>query len=225
MARIIFDLDGTLVDSLASLASAGRQLTGELGRPAVDDATYRGFVGHGIGHQVRCLLDSTGGADDALFDRALARFHDIYGADPASGVNAYPGARAALDALSAGGHRCGICTQKPEAPSRAILAATGLADRIEGGAFGDSLPVLKPDPEMLYFAARSMGGGAPVIFVGDSHVDAQTAQAAGVPFILHRAGFHDSGAPPDADAGFDRFADLPDLVAQLCKSPEVAGAP
>jgi len=214
--RVIFDLDGTLVDSIGSLASAGARLCTEMGRPTVSVSDYAGFVGRGIRVQVVELMQATGGLPDDGGEAALERFREIYAADPVSGVEEYPGARAALMALSKQGCALGVCTQKPEAPARQILTALGHMPPVKSVIGGDSLPgVLKPDPAMLSAAADPLGSG-PLIYVGDSGIDAKTAENSGVPFILTGWGYRNADTGDlKYDALIDSFADLPDIIAKL----------
>jgi phosphoglycolate phosphatase len=215
MARIVFDLDGTLVESAPTLTAAANRLLAELGRAPLEVATTRGFVGHGVRVLVERVLDHTGGIPGGDSAPHLARFRAIYNADPVTGTGAFPGVAAALSALAAQGHGLGVCTQKPNLPSLAILRGLGLMPPIAALADGDSLDVMKPDPRMLTHVAEQLPGG-PVIFVGDSEVDAATAEAAGVPFLLHTGGY--CGVPHASlrHAGaFADFAELPGLVARL----------
>ena len=127
----------------------------------------------------------------------------------------YRGVPAALDALAAAGHALGVCTNKPTEPARAVLAHVGLLDRFGVVVGGDSLPVTKPDPAPLFAALDALPPG-PSVYVGDSEVDAATAQAAGVPFLLFTEGYRKS--PVDAlphAAAFGDWDDLPGLVAAL----------
>ncbi|MFQ5624416.1 MAG: HAD hydrolase-like protein [Paracoccaceae bacterium] len=214
MARIVFDLDGTLVHSTPTLCAAGNRLLAELGRGPVAPGDYAGFVGHGMAHQVGSLLKHTGGIPAEGFDACLTRFREIYDADPVTGTEVYDGVPACLEALAASGHRLGVCTQKPSAPTRGILEATGLAPFLSGVTTGDSLDVLKPEPAMLEHTAAQMGDG-PLIFVGDSETDALTAASAKVPFLLHVNGYRQAPvAEIPHDAAFDSFGELPELVAR-----------
>jgi phosphoglycolate phosphatase len=215
MARIVFDLDGTLVDSAPSLTAAANRMLAEIGRAPLEVATTRGFVGHGVAVLVERVLNHTGGVPVGGAAPHLARYRDIYYADPVSGTAVFDGVPAALAALDAAGHGLAVCTQKPCLPARTILRALGLMPPITGLTGGDSLAVLKPDPRMLAHAAAQLGEG-PLVYVGDNEVDAETAAAAGVPFLLHTEGYRH--APPSAlrhVAAFSDFAELPDLVARL----------
>lgn len=215
MARLVFDLDGTLVDSAPTLAATGNRMLAELGRPPVSLETCIGFIGHGVRHLVGRLLDHTGGVPSEGVEPWFRRFRAIYDADPLTGTVVYPGVPAALAALAGAGHGLGVCTQKFVTPARAILEGLDLMPPIEGLTGGDSVGVLKPDPRMLAHAADQLPPG-PVLYVGDSLTDAETAQAAGVPFLLHARGYRlqPVEALPHA-AVFDDFADLPALVAAL----------
>jgi len=214
--RVVFDLDGTLVDSLGSLAAAGSRLCEEMGRPIVPAERYAGFVGRGIMAQVVDLMTTTGGLPEDGGQAAFVRFNEIYAEDPVTGVDEYPGARAALLALAEQGCALGVCTQKPEAQARQILKALGHMPPISAVVGGDTLPgVLKPDPTMLRRAAEPLGTG-PLIYVGDSEVDAKTAENADVPFVLTEWGYR--SAAPDTlrhDALIGSFADLPSIVSRI----------
>ncbi|WP_181164527.1 HAD hydrolase-like protein [Amaricoccus solimangrovi] len=222
MARLIFDLDGTLVDSLpAMLASANRMLT-EFGRAPVSPETCSDFVGRGVRVLVTRLLEHTGGLPGGDVEPALARYHAIYGADPVTGTTVYPGARRALMALAAAGHGLAVCTQKPSGPARDILTSLALMPPVSGLTCGDSLDVLKPDPRMFAHAAEQLPPGEAVV-IGDGLADAQLAAAAGVPFLLRMGGY---GEQPRSDvpvAGrFTHFDELPELVARVASARVVS---
>jgi phosphoglycolate phosphatase len=215
MARIVFDLDGTLVHSTPTLCASGNALLGELGRGAVDDETYAGFVGHGIPHQVKSLLEHTGGIPGGDLAPHLARYREIYDANASDGTVLYGAVLEVLQKLRRYGHVLGVCTQKPEAPTLAILADLGLAPLITGVTTGDSLDVLKPDPLMLAHTAGQMGAGM-LIYVGDSETDALTAANAGVLFLLYAYGYRRTRLRDIANDGiFTDFQDLPAMIERL----------
>ena len=121
----------------------------------------------------------------------------------------------ALDALRAAGHLLGICTNKPVVPARNVLDHLGMTDRFGVVLGGDSLAVKKPDPAPLHAALEALGDG-PALYVGDSEVDAETAAAAGLPFLLFTEGYRKRPAEELPQAGrFRAFADLPGLVAAV----------
>lgn len=213
--RIVLDLDGTLIDSVASLAAAANALLAELGRPPLSIERIRGFVGHGIDLLVERVLRASGGMPEGGPAAQQARFRTIYGADPVAGVIVYPGVHKALATLAGAGQGLAVCTQKPVAPARRLLEELRLMPPVEGLTAGDSLPVLKPDPRLVTHAADQIGAG-PVVFVGDSEVDAETARNAGVPFLLHLGGYRHGplDAIPRAGA-FSDWAEVPRLAAEV----------
>lgn len=213
-ARIVFDLDGTLLDSIPSLVGAGNAMLAELGRPAVDLDTGRTFVGHGVVRLVQSLLFHTGGIPDEL-DPHVARFRAIYGADPITGTVVYDHVAEALDTLAAAGHGLGVCTQKPNGPALDLLRGLKLMPPITGFTGGDSLAVLKPDPAMLFHTADQLSGEV-TFMVGDSETDAETARRAQVPFLLHTEGYRIAEiAELPHVAAFSDFTQLPVIVASL----------
>ncbi len=213
MARLIFDLDGTLVHSAPTMTAAANALLAGIGRPPVPEATVLGFVGHGMRRLVERLLEHTGGVPGGAPDPHLAAYRRHYDADPLTGTTVYPGVNAALARLAGAGHGLAVCTQKADAPARAILAGFGLMPPIAGLTGGDGAGVLKPDPRIFRHAADQLPPG-PAIMIGDSETDAATARAVGAPFLLHLGGYNH--LPPQtlgATAAFADFADLPGLVA------------
>lgn len=222
MARLVFDLDGTLVDSAPTIAAAANALLVELGRPPLDRDTIVGFVGHGMDRLVDRLLAASGGAPASGVEAARARYRILYAADPLAGTEVYDGVPAALDALAAAGHGLAVCTQKPVAPARALLEGLSLMPPIAGLTGGDSVAALKPDPRLLTHAAAQLPEG-PIVFVGDSETDAATAANAGVPFLLHLRGYrHGPLASIRRDGAFARFAELPGMVAEVLAARPVA---
>lgn len=212
---VIFDLDGTLIDSAPDIHAQANRVLAEQGFDPVTLPQVRGFIGRGVGHLVACLLQARG-QDPAgpLHAPMVASFTAGY--EDAVGLTVpYPGVVTALDRLAAMGCTLGICTNKPHAPTIAVLRHLGLLDRFGVVIGGDSLPVRKPDPAPLQAAVAALGG-ASVVYVGDSEVDAETAAAAGLPFLIYTEGYRRT---PVADlphrAAFFDWADLPSLVAAV----------
>ncbi|WP_071673228.1 phosphoglycolate phosphatase [Nioella nitratireducens] len=213
MARIVFDLDGTLIDSLPDIhAIANAVLAEERAEPlSLEEA--RGFVGKGAAVFVARMRAARGLAD-ADQERLHAGFVGRY--DKAVGrTHPYPGAVAALESLRATGHRLGLCTNKPMSPTRAVLDHLDLARFFDSVLGGDSLAAKKPDPAPLHAVFAALGNG-PMIYVGDSEVDAETAVRAGVAFLLFTQGYRKTPVAelPHA-AAFEQFDALPGLVAGL----------
>jgi len=215
LAALVFDLDGTLIDSAPDIHVAANAALDDEGVPALTLAEARDCVGHGAAIFVTRAMALRGlGDDPARHRRILAGFLDRYEA-AVNLTRPYPGVPEALDALRGAGHRLALCTNKPAAPTRAVLAHLGLAALFDPVICGDSLPVRKPDPAPLHAAVAGAGGG-PALFVGDSEVDADTARAARLPFALFTEGYRKT---PVADLPHSRaFADfgaLPGLVSDL----------
>lgn len=217
MARLVFDLDGTLVHSAPTMTAAANAMLADIGRPPAPEAEVLGFVGHGMRRLVENLLLATGGVPASGVDAQLAAYRRHYEADPVAGTVAYPGALAALNALAAAGHGLAVCTQKPDGPARAILDGLGLMPPVAALTGGESLPgVLKPDPRLFRHAADQLPAGGPEIMIGDSETDAATARAAGAAFLFHTEGYN--ARRPEtfgADGVFSDYAELPGLVSSL----------
>jgi phosphoglycolate phosphatase len=206
---IVFDLDGTLVDSAPDLHAAANRMLAEFGRPALSLGQVTGFIGNGVPKLVERCLDATGGVD-GLHAEALARFRGHYDAAPAELTRPYAGAIAAAEALRDAGHPLGICTNKPEAPARKLLGLLGMGALFEAVIGGDTVAAHKPDPAPLRRAIEALGGSpAAAIFVGDSEVDALTAARAGVAFALFTRGYRKAPVEQlDAAFAFEDFAEL-----------------
>lgn len=212
---VIFDLDGTLIDSAPDIHAAANRLMDRHGFAPFSPAETRSFVGSGVPHFIACCLRARGqGDDDALHAQLVEQFVADY-ETAVSLTRVYPGVGRALAALAGMGHALAICTNKPERPARAVLAHLGLDAHFGVVIGGDSLSTRKPDPAPLHAAIAALGA-RDVIYVGDSEVDAETAARAGVPFALYTEGYR-KGAVADMPhrSAFADFADLPEIVAKI----------
>jgi len=212
---IAFDLDGTLANTAPDLAAALNHTLTALGRPIVDPASVRHLVGQGAKALLRKGLAASGAADEALVERGFPIYLDYYAANICVGTTFYPAIEQAMDALAARGATLAICTNKPERLSHLLIDAFGWAGRFAAIVGADTLAVRKPLPLPLLEAIARAGGGR-AAFVGDSIVDADTARAAGVPFVAVSFGFSDR--PVDqlgADAVIDSYADLVGTLERL----------
>jgi phosphoglycolate phosphatase len=217
MTAIIFDLDGTLIDSAADIAANANAVLEEMGLAPLPPTLIASFVGKGVAHLLARVLEAAGQSPDGpLFDPMLARFNQRYETAFENTV-LYPGVESALEQLTAMGCVLGICTNKPIAPTHAVLRHLGLAQHFGVVYGGDSLALRKPDPAPLFAAARDLGR-ASVIFVGDSEVDAETAANARLPFLIYTEGYRKTPVHElPHDAAFNDFKQLPGLVAALMK--------
>jgi phosphoglycolate phosphatase len=205
---IVFDLDGTLADTAPDIAAALNRMLVALGRPALPIDTIRNMVGHGARSLVERALAATGGAPGAVVDEGLPLYLDFYAEDVCVGTLPYPGVERALDELAQAGASLAVCTNKVERLTHQLLAVLGWTERFAVVVGGDTLPTRKPDPAMLHEAIARAGGG-PAAYVGDSMTDAETARAAGVPFVAVSFGFSDRPVRKlGAEAVIDHFDDL-----------------
>jgi phosphoglycolate phosphatase len=212
---IVFDLDGTLVDSAPDIAAALNHALASIGRKTLSLDAIRGMVGHGGKVLVERGLAATGGMDVAALAAGFSAFIAYYEAHVCDHSHAYAGVTDALDALRGQGVALAVCTNKPEHLARGLIDALGWHGRFTAIVGGDTLATVKPDPTMLHLAVER-GGGGPAAMIGDSIVDVQTARAAGLPCIAVSFGFADRPADQlGADAVIDSFDELLPALAAL----------
>jgi phosphoglycolate phosphatase len=213
---LVFDLDGTLIDSAPDLHAALNRLMETLGRRMLVLSEVIPMIGDGVPVLVRRALEATGGVPGD-YDDILKRYHGIYGSAVADLTTIYPGVMETLGVLHRAGHRMGVCTNKPEAASHAVLEALGLAEFFSAVAGGDSLAVRKPDAGHL-LGTLDMLGSTPgrAVMIGDSHNDIQVAINAKVRSIAVSYGYR---RHPVEELGADiivyNFADIPGALARL----------
>lgn len=210
---VLFDLDGTLVDSAADIARALSSLRCARGGTAIATADVRPLVSLGAATLVEQALGAlaTNNTDD------LAEFRTILGALPPDPTTVYSGVAAVLGRLPACGHRLAIVTNKPEALSRSLLTQLGLTDYFAAIVGGDTTANAKPHPDPLLKALETIGISSDnAIFVGDSPVDAQAAAACAIPFILFEGGYGvEECANETVHARFAQFAALPAIISGI----------
>ena len=214
-SAVVFDLDGTLIDSARDMTRVLNRTLSRFARPALTEAQVRGMVGDGSANLVRQAFAATGDAltDEAL-QPALADYLDAYFQDDEPPA-LYPGVPETLKALADGGVRLGLCTNKPERISRKLLDALGLSPLFGALAGGDTLPVKKPDGRHLSWVVEALGGGSAAM-VGDNGNDVKAARAAGVPVVAMTYGYPRMPVQElGADILLDHFTDLPDALCRL----------
>lgn len=224
MTRIVvFDLDGTLVDSAPDLISALNHVLDSEGLPPVPAQSARTMIGAGARKLIERGLEIEGRAMSvADIDRLTRDFIDYYAAHIADASRPFDGLEAALDELQAQGYRFAVCTNKLEWLSKRLLDALGLSPRFSAICGADTFGVAKPDPAILQqTVARAGATLSGAIMVGDAGPDVGVARRAGIPVIGVEFGYTDV---PIAELRPDRlighFSDLPAAVGSLAGAPK-----
>jgi phosphoglycolate phosphatase len=205
---VVFDLDGTLVDTAPGLLYAGNQILKSIGRDPVTLEQYKGFIGGGTKKQVEKLLISTGGVPDPGLDFYFKLFQDRYYEDPVKGCSLYRGVLELIGSLKSKGIKLTICTQKFESSAKKVLSHLNVYQHFDGFAFGDSTEVLKPDPKVFYHSVRGLGDGR-YFYIGDTEIDLLLAKAVGARFFFHKRGYAPHTLEKTGiDFSFDSFGEL-----------------
>ncbi len=189
---LLFDLDGTLIDSVPDLASAVDHTLKSADLPVAGEALVRGWVGNGARKLLaRALEHCCGRADEAELDRLLPVFFEVYEQCCAEHTVAYAGVETALQHWHQAGIRLACVTNKPERFALKIIRHFAWAEWMPVVLGGDSLAQKKPSPEPLWEACRRLGvAPTGAIMVGDSVNDVQAARAAGMPVIAVPYGYN-----------------------------------
>ena len=187
---IVFDLDGTLVDTAPDLTNALNDALIRRGHRPIPQETIRQAVGFGARVMIEEALHRAGALED--IDAMLADFLVHYEANIAAESRPFPGAVASLDALAASGARLAVCTNKTEAFSKKLLFSLGMAQRFAAVCGQDSFAFRKPDPRHLTATIAAAGGDlGRALMVGDSVTDIDAAKAAGIPVVAVDFGYTD----------------------------------
>ena len=189
---VIFDLDGTLADTIASIAWCGNRALARFGLPSFTEAEYKRFVGDGAAMLVRRALLAAGDGKLSRFDEVYQEYRDIFSRDCMYQVKPYEGIVPLLSELKKRGIRIAVLSNKPDADSRHVveeLFGKGYFDHVQGQAEG--IP-RKPDPAGVYRIMEALGMRAEdFLYVGDSCVDMRTGKAAGLFTVGVLWGFRD----------------------------------
>ncbi len=215
---IIWDLDGTLVDSAPDLAGALNALLAESGLPAHPLERVKTMIGGGVRRLVMRGYDQAGAPlDEAEVLARTDQFMAMYGARATQETVLFDGVVEALTALTAQGFVHGICTNKPLGLTRQILDALHIADHFGSVVGGDSTPHTKPHPEPMLTCLKGLNATPEqAIMVGDSSADLGVSQAVKMPCVLVSFGYSPEPVGTlGAEATIDRFDQLPDALARL----------
>jgi phosphoglycolate phosphatase len=214
LKAIIFDLDGTLVDSARDLRDAVNVLLAEEGLRQIDLDEVKSMIGDGAAKLVERAVAATGG-DLSRLPALIARFLQIYEANASRHTEAYPGVVETLSALRELGLPLAVVTNKPYAATIDILEALGLRAYFDAVVGGDTLPERKPHPAPILAALRHLGvTPEAALMVGDNYHDVQAARAAGVRAFAVTYGYsHKRHAELGADHLIDTMSELLPVVA------------
>jgi phosphoglycolate phosphatase len=214
-AALVFDLDGTLVDSLPDLRAALNEMLCGVGRRELSADEVRRMIDDGTHALVERALRATGEVVD--LENAHQRFLGFYQAAPTRLSRVYPNVATILRSLMESGARLAICTNKQQAATLAVLDGFNIAKYFEVIVGGDAVQFRKPDPRHLLTAVVQLRASpTQSVMIGDNENDYAAARAAGVAVILMRYGY--LRVPPETlapDAWLDQFADIPPTLDRI----------
>ncbi len=192
---VLFDLDGTLLDTVNDLGETANRMLADLSRPQRTLDEIRNFVGKGIPNLVRRCMTEGSEASEGEIEDAVQRFRQHYAEVNGSRSRVYPGVVEALDAMAARDLRLACVTNKAEAFTLPLIERMGIAKYFSVVVSGDTLPVKKPDPAVIRHACERLGTPAErSLMIGDSANDALAARGAGVPVLLVTYGYSEGVA-------------------------------
>jgi len=217
LQAVLFDLDGTLVDSAPDLAGAANDLRAEHGLPPLDYGVLRPLVGSGARGMVGAAFGARPG--DAGYEDLRARFLALYGGRLLRETTVFAEVWTVIDTLEATGLRWGIVTNKAEHLALQVAGGLGLHPRAGVLVGGDTTPHAKPHPAPLLEAARRLGVEPQrCIYVGDDHRDMLAGRAAGMAPLAAAWGYLGAGEPVHA-WGADAVLDAPAQLLQWLRLP------
>ncbi len=215
MLTIVFDLDGTLVDTAPDLIHTLNHVLAQEGLPSVPFEAARSMIGSGARIMIQRALAAEGQSRSGpQMDALYVAFITYYAAHIADRSRPFAHVKATLDRLANAGHRLAVCTNKLERLSVRLLHALQLAEYFAAICGQDTFATQKPDPAMLQLTIRRAGGQASgAIMVGDSKTDIQTARAAGVPVIGVDFGYGEAPMTTlEPDRTISSFSELPAAI-------------
>jgi len=205
---IIFDLDGTLIDSVADLANSVNYTLAKIGLETHTREEIKSFVGDGV---QKLIKRSLGQAHLEKFDAAFGIFMEHYGLHCTDNTDLYPGVAGALPELAAI-YKLAVLTNKSRKFSVKILTALGVLTYFEEVLGGDSLAVKKPDPAGIFYLAEKWGLTPDrIVMVGDHATDIEVGRRAGCKTVFINGGIGETRGLT-SDMTIDSFAELPDIL-------------
>ncbi len=219
MQSVVFDLDGTLIDSAHDVTQAVNRMLSEQSSPPLSVEIVRPMIGDGVPMLMERVLQAAGVIfpDKGMLAHCAARYEHFYALHPAEHTVVYDGVYEVLAALQAKGYLLGLCTNKPHALTHLVLKSLDMASYFTAVLGSGNINFRKPDARPLWTVMERMGVTRDkCIYVGDSEVDIATARNAGVPLVL--VGYGYARIPVvelESDARVDSFRDLPAALAGL----------
>ncbi len=217
-STLLFDLDGTIIDSAPDICASVNQGLETMSRPPISIADTKLLVGFGARTLVEKTLEMTGpaGSEDDI-DFLLSAFLDNYRQNPCEHTVLFPGSRQALERFTKAGIRLGICTNKPEVTCFPVLDALDLRRYFTTVICGDTLEYCKPDPRHVLHALDEMGADHnDAAFIGDSKDDIEAAKSARLPSVLVTFGYcHVPFNSLGANALIDHFDQLDKALSEI----------
>jgi phosphoglycolate phosphatase len=217
---LLFDLDGTLIDSVPDLTNALNEILHERGYGPLTPDEVKPMVGDGVPALVGRAFAARGGSAEEATE-LLPRYIAFYEANATRLTKPYPGVRDTLTELRRRGYRTAICTNKLQRATARVLRGLELDDLFDGVAGGDKYAVRKPDAGHLLELIRELGADpARAAMIGDSENDAASGHAASLPVLLLRYGYARTELETLSPiAILDRFDQLPDALVKLGLTP------
>jgi phosphoglycolate phosphatase len=215
---VLFDLDGTLIETAPDLTNALNHALHKAGRPPIKVSDVRPMIGDGARALLQRGLAATGPAPtEAELDRWFTDLLEYYWEHVADDSHPFPGVVELLETMRATGLKLAVCTNKPFGLSKKLFEDLDMDHLFDAVVGGDSLSVKKPDPGHILGTLEAIGVAADkAVMVGDSGNDVNAAKNAGIPVVAVSFGYtmvpaHDLGA----DAVIDHFRELPDALVRL----------
>ena len=213
---IIFDLDGTLIDTADDLAASMNHVLVETGRAPIDPSSVRSLVGFGAKALINKGIERSAGEtiDDKEMERCVEIFLRHYLANIAVASRPFPKALEAINQLSKAGARIAVCTNKQEGPACQLIEQLGLSHLFDVIVGSDTTIAAKPDPAPVRLCMEKMAVDR-AVFVGDSDTDINAAIAADLPCLLHENGYGPATKKALSQGSFDNYNDFPALAAKV----------